>query len=96
MSAIARQQKAKGETFIAEAEKGLAARSWFSNKEKKFEDAAELYDKAGNAFKVGGFYHEAGDAYKKAAELFRDKLQNAYEASKALQNAGTIAVVMMG
>eukprot|EP00541_Cyclophora_tenuis_P001091 CAMPEP_0116550116 /NCGR_PEP_ID=MMETSP0397-20121206/5254_1 /TAXON_ID=216820 /ORGANISM="Cyclophora tenuis, Strain ECT3854" /LENGTH=311 /DNA_ID=CAMNT_0004074923 /DNA_START=17 /DNA_END=952 /DNA_ORIENTATION=+ len=89
MSAIARQQKTKGEAYIVEAEKGLSKSSWFSNKDKKFEDAAELYGKAGNAFKVGGLYHEAGDAYKKAAELFRDKLQNSFEASKALQNAGS-------
>ena len=88
MSAIAKQQKAKGDTFMAEAKKTLAARSWFSSKDAKYEGAAEAMTNAGNAYKVGGFYHEAGDAYKQAAEMYRDHLKNSFEASKALQNAG--------
>jgi Soluble NSF attachment protein, SNAP len=89
MSAIATQQKSKGDTFCQQAEAELSKKSWFSSsKEKKFEDASELYQNAGNAYKVGGFYYEAGDAYSKAAILLRDKLQNVFDASKAFQNAG--------
>jgi len=90
MSAISRQQRNKAESFIDEASKKLTKKTWFaSSTEQKYEDAAELYDKAANAFKVGGFYPEAGDAYQKSAELYRDKLKQSGEASKALSNAGT-------
>ncbi len=96
MSAIATQQKSKGDTFCQQAEAELAKKSWFStSKEKKFEDASELYQNAGNAYKVGGFYYEAGDAYSKAAILLRDKLQNVFDASKAFQNAGKNVLVLL-
>jgi alpha-soluble NSF attachment protein len=88
MSAIARQQKTKGDTFAQQAEAELSKKSWFASKEKKYEDACELYQSAGNAYKVGGFYFEAGQAYYKAAIMFRDNLKNAFDASKAFQNAG--------
>lgn len=89
MSAVARQQKDKGDAFLKEAEVALTTKSWFASKEKKFEDACELYDKAGNAFKVGGFYYESGAAYMKSAVIQRDNLKNSFDASKAFQNAGT-------
>ena len=89
MSAISRQQKTKGEGFIIEAEKTLAKKTWFaSSTESKHEDAAELYEKAANAFKVGGCHAQAGDAYSKAAELHRDQLKQLGEASKCLSSAG--------
>lgn len=89
MSAISRQQRNKAEAFLDEAEKKLAKKSWFaSSTQQKIEDAAELYDKAANAFKVGGFYHEAGDMYQKSADLYRDKLKQNGEAAKALKDAG--------
>jgi|Transcript_15067 alpha-soluble NSF attachment protein len=89
MSLVARQQKSKAEAFMAEAEKTVGKSTWFaSSKERKFEDAAELYDKAANAYKVGGFNHEAGDAYTKAATIYRDELSSFMEASKSLSNAG--------
>jgi alpha-soluble NSF attachment protein len=89
MSAIAKQQKSKGDTFSQEAESVMAKKSWFSSKEKKYEDASELLQRAGNAYKVGGFYYEAGTAYHKAAMIMRDDLQNSFDASKGFQNAGT-------
>jgi hypothetical protein len=43
---------------------------------------------------VGGMAHEAGDAYVKAAELFRgDILKNPNEAAKAFTQAGTFVVL---
>ena len=91
MSAMAKNQKSKGEAFVAEAEQKLSKSNtaWFSSsKEKKFEEAAELYEQAANAYKVGGFNQEAGESYTKAAELHRDHLNNMSEASKDLSQAG--------
>jgi alpha-soluble NSF attachment protein len=89
MSAITKQQRVKGETFAAEAAKTLAKKTWFSSSaEQKYEDAAELYQKAGNAFKVGGFHKEAGESYHKAADLYQNKLKNGMEASKNLTETG--------
>ena len=92
MSAMAKNQKAKAEAFVAEAEQKLAKSkgAWFqSSKERKFEEAAELYEQAANAYKVGGFNQEAGEAYQKAAEIHRDQLTNLNEASKDMSQAGT-------
>ena len=84
-------QKAKAETFITEAEGLLSKRSgWFSSsKERNAEEAAETFEKAANAFKVGGLNKEAGDTYVRAAELYRDRLSDFNHASKAFSNAGT-------
>ena len=93
MSAIALQQKSKGDTFLQQAENELTkSKSWFASKDKKFEDACELYQNAGNAYKVGGFYFESGNAYYKAATILRDELKNSFDASKAFQNAGECRV----
>lgn len=89
MSAMAKAQKGKGDAFVKEAEALLNKKSWFASKTKGAEDAAEIYEKAANAYKVGGLNQEAGDAYSKAAGLFRDKLSDFNSASKALNNAGT-------
>jgi len=90
MSAMAKAQKGKGDAFVQEAEALLNKKSWFSSsKSRNVEDAAEIYEKAANAYKVGGLNQEAGDAYSKAAELYRDKLSDFNSASKALNNAGT-------
>lgn len=86
---MAKAQKGKGDAFMKEAEATLNKKSWFSSKTKSAEDAAEIYEKAANAYKVGGLNHEAGNAYSKAAELYRDKLSDFSSASKALNNAGT-------
>mmetsp|Transcript_10997 Transcript_10997/g.13001 ORF Transcript_10997/g.13001 Transcript_10997/m.13001 type:complete len:311 (-) Transcript_10997:195-1127(-) len=89
MSAIARQQRVKGDNFCEEADKTLAKRTWLSSgTEQKHEDAAELYMKAGNAYKVGGAFSEAGGAFTKAADIFTDKLKNTMEASSCMTQAG--------
>ena len=88
MSAMAQKQKAKGDAFMADAEKKLTKSSWFTSKEKKYEEAAELMEQAANAYKVGGLNQEAGEAYRRAAEIHRDQLTNLNEASKDMANAG--------
>ena len=89
MSAMAKAQKGKGDQFVKEAEALLTKKSWFSSsKSRNQEDAAETYEKAANAYKVGGLNQEAGDSYLKAAELYRDKLTDFNSASKCLNSAG--------
>jgi alpha-soluble NSF attachment protein len=89
MSAIAKQQKDKGDAFMAEAKATLAKKTWFaSGTEQKNEDAAELYQKAANAFKVGSYFTEAGDAYAKAAAIYKGALKNGIEASKCMAESG--------
>jgi alpha-soluble NSF attachment protein len=91
MSAIAKAQKAKGDGFMLEAKKTLNKKAWFASaKEKNAEDAAEVYEQAANAYKVGGFHQEAGDAYMEAAKLYRDTLGNMNDASTCLSKAGKI------
>jgi alpha-soluble NSF attachment protein len=89
MSAIAKQQKVKGEAFVSEAKATLAKKTWFSSgTEQKNEDAAELYQKAANAFKVGSYFTEAGDAYAQAAAIYKGALKNGIEASKCMTESG--------
>lgn len=89
MSALSQAQRTKGDTFLKEGESILKKSTWFSSStERKYEDAAESFSKAANAYKVGGCNDEAGDAYKRAAELYKDKLKSLGEASKCLSDAG--------
>ncbi len=43
---------------------------FFGNNNSKFEEAAELYVKAGNSFKANKIMDKASDAYTKAAESY--------------------------
>lgn len=89
MSALAKTQKAKALELIAQAQACENKKAWFaSSKERNLEDAAEAYAQAANAYKVGGFHHEAGDAYVKAGEIYRDKLKNSNEAARSFSQAG--------
>ena len=89
MSALSQAQRNKGDAFLQEAEATLKKSTWFaSSSERKYEDAAESFTKAANAYKVGGCNDEAGNAYQRAAELYKDKLKSLGEASKCLSDAG--------
>ena len=46
------------------------------NKTGKFEDAAELFKKAANQYKVAQFWQEAGKAFSRAAECYIHLEQN--------------------
>jgi hypothetical protein len=89
MSAMAKSQKGKADAFSAEAKALLAKKSWFGSTTRNAEDAAECFEKAANAYKVGGLNKEAGDAYMQAVEIYRDKLSDFLNASKSLNSAGT-------
>lgn len=89
MSALSQAQRSKGDTFLNEAESILKKSTWFSSStERKYEDAAESFTKAANAYKVGGCNDEAGAAYQRASELYKEKLKSLGEASKCLSDAG--------
>jgi hypothetical protein len=99
MSALAKKQKEKGDAFVAEADQKLSKSktSWFSSsKEKKYEEACELLEQAANAYKVGGFNQEAGESYRRAAEIHRDNLTNLNEASKNMAAAGNFRIAAAG
>lgn len=93
MSALAKSQKKKAEEFANAAQILVNKKAgWFGNsKEKNLEEAAENYQLAANAYKVGGFAQEAGNMYVESAKL-HDSLKNTSEAAKAYSQAGTLAV----
>ncbi|RAL43649.1 hypothetical protein DM860_017505 [Cuscuta australis] len=64
--------------------KRLSGWSLFSNKN---EDAADLFDKAANSFKLAKSWAEAGGAYAKLAECHL-KLDSKHEAANAYAEAG--------
>ncbi|KAH3766577.1 soluble NSF attachment protein [Pelomyxa schiedti] len=59
--------------------------SWFGGN-GKFEEASELFSKAGNLFKVAKSWDEAGQAYDRAADC-QLRINNKYEAATQLVNA---------
>mmetsp|Transcript_16287 Transcript_16287/g.15611 ORF Transcript_16287/g.15611 Transcript_16287/m.15611 type:complete len:299 (-) Transcript_16287:212-1108(-) len=59
----------KGDSFLAEGEKALKRSTLFGfGKAQKYEDAAEAFTKAGNAFKLANLWESGGKAFLKAAE----------------------------
>ena len=80
-------QSGRASVFLSQAEKTLKKFSLFGSG-TKYEDAAELYTKAGNCFKVSGDFGSAGDAYCLAAGLYETKLSSGHEASSSLLDAG--------
>ncbi|KAI9144307.1 soluble NSF attachment protein [Paraphysoderma sedebokerense] len=69
---------AEAEALIEKAEKKLNSFGWFGG--NKFEEAGELYTKAGNSFKLAKKWKEAGDAFIKAADMY-NRLNEREEAS---------------
>eukprot|EP01039_Chlorochromonas_danica_P004707 gene4707-5155_t len=67
-------ERSKGDAYMAEAEKILNKTSISSifgfGKTQKFEEAAEAYIKAGNAYKLSNFHESAGNAFLQAAENY--------------------------
>lgn len=62
--------------------------SFLSNPQVKLEEAAELYEKAGNAFKLNKQWAESGKAFVQSAECHL-KLQAPHEAAQKYIDAGT-------
>ncbi|CAA0808004.1 Alpha-soluble NSF attachment protein 2 [Striga hermonthica] len=76
-------QIARGEEFEKKAEKKLSGWGLFGS---KHEDAAELFDKAANAFKLAKSWDQAGAVYVKLANCHL-KLDSKHEAASAYADA---------
>ncbi|XP_047333916.1 alpha-soluble NSF attachment protein-like [Impatiens glandulifera] len=76
-------QIAKGEDFQKQAEKKLTGWGLFTS---KHEDAAELFDKAANAFKLAKSWEQAGAVYVKLANCHL-KSDSKHEAATAYADA---------
>jgi len=57
---------ARGEALMAEAQNKFNSFGWWSN--TKYDDAAELFKKAANVFKLAKLLDRSGDAFLRAAD----------------------------
>ncbi|XP_060172827.1 alpha-soluble NSF attachment protein-like [Lycium barbarum] len=73
----------RGEEYEKQAEKKLSGWALFGS---KFEDAADLFDKAGNCFKLAKSWDKAGAVYVKLANCHL-KLDSKHEAANAYADA---------
>ncbi|KAG0167666.1 hypothetical protein DFQ28_005844 [Apophysomyces sp. BC1034] len=80
----ASEQQAK--ELIAQAQKKLNSWSFFGPS-NKYEDAAEIYEKAGNMFKLAQQWSQAGGAFIEAAKLYRQANVALFDASRAYDSA---------
>ncbi|GAU29434.1 hypothetical protein TSUD_150040 [Trifolium subterraneum] len=76
-------QLARAEDFEKKAEKKLSGWALFSS---KYDDAADLFDKAANSFKLAKSWDKAGATYLKLANCHL-KLESKHEASQAYVDA---------
>ena len=76
-----------GYAFLADGEKALKRTTIFGfGKSQKYEDAAEAFTKAGNAFKLANLWESAGDAFIKAAECENEVI---YSSNKLVEAANS-------
>ncbi|GAA6016163.1 hypothetical protein JCM11491_003747 [Sporobolomyces phaffii] len=62
----------QGDQFRAKADKKASSTSsfsFFTSSSSKFEEAHDLYQQAGNAYKIDKRFKDAGDAFVRAAEM---------------------------
>ncbi|XP_057475444.1 alpha-soluble NSF attachment protein-like [Actinidia eriantha] len=76
-------QKARGEDFEKKAEKKFSGWGLFGS---KYEDAADLFEKAANSFKLAKSWDQAGSVYVKLANCHL-KLDSKHEAAGAYADA---------
>ncbi|CAL5190201.1 unnamed protein product [Lathyrus oleraceus] len=76
-------QMAKAEDFENKAEKKLSSWGMFGS---KFEDAADLFDKSANSYKLSKSWDKAGSTYVKLANCHL-KLESKHEAASAYVDA---------
>lgn len=76
-------QSARAEEFEQQAEKKLGGWGLFGS---KFEDAADLFEKAANAYKLSKSWDQAGAVYVKLANCYL-KLDSKHEAANAYAEA---------
>jgi len=79
----------KGDAFIAEAHKALNRTTIFGfGKAQKYDDAAEAFLKAGNAYKLANLWQSSGDAFLKASEAWQERGDSQSEIINSLVEAG--------
>lgn len=76
-------QIAKGEEFVKKAEKKLTGWGLFGS---KHEDAADLFEKAANCFKLAKSWDQAGAVFVKLAQC-HIKLDSKHEAAGSYADA---------
>lgn len=76
----------KAEELLLAAEKKKNSFSMFGFGANRFEDAAEMYEKAGNLFKMNSAWKEAGNAFRECAAC-HTKSASHHEAATALTSA---------
>ncbi|KAF7830901.1 alpha-soluble NSF attachment protein 2 [Senna tora] len=76
-------QIARAEDFEAKAEKKLSGWGLFGS---KYEDAADLFDKAANSYKLAKSWDKAGSTYIKLANCYL-KVESKHEAAQAYVDA---------
>jgi alpha-soluble NSF attachment protein len=80
---------AKGDQFVAEAQKALNRTLIFGfGRAQKYEDAAEFFAKAGNAYKLANLWQSSGDSFAQAAEAWLQGGDNQTEAINCLIESG--------
>ncbi|KAK4033077.1 soluble NSF attachment protein [Parachaetomium inaequale] len=61
--------------------------SFFSNKEEKYQNAADLYVQAANAYRLERMNKEAGQCFEAAASIHRDKMNEPDDAANLMVDA---------
>jgi alpha-soluble NSF attachment protein len=79
------EQMSQARKFIADAKAAENKFAWFGST-SKYEEAGELYSKAGNCYKMAKSMTDAGDAYMQSYEAFMTA-KNTHEANLQCQNA---------
>ncbi|CAA2980854.1 alpha-soluble NSF attachment [Olea europaea subsp. europaea] len=74
----------RGEDFVQKSEKKLSGWGLFGS---KYEDAADLFEKAANAFKLGKSWDQAGAVYVKLADSHLKEIAELYEQEQNLEQA---------
>lgn len=82
---MSHEQRAK--EHYANAEKKL--NSWFAWGSGRYEEAGEMFSKAGNSYKMAKQYQNSGNSYERAAMSYM-KSGNKYEAANMYIQAGQI------
>ncbi|KAJ1659170.1 vesicular-fusion protein S17 [Dispira simplex] len=61
---------AEANSLLQQAQKAATSKGWFGLGGPKYDEAAELFSRAGNSFKLAKKWQEAGEAYLKSAQMY--------------------------
>jgi alpha-soluble NSF attachment protein len=81
----------KGDMYMAEAQQAMNRKgvmSFFTGSKQKYEDAADAFTKAGNAYKLNNAWQQAGDAFMQASDAWQQAGDNKTDAVNAIIEAG--------